>query len=801
VDFIGLVLSLMYNVSAGAAASLFAQELHRWAGEKTVRDLLLEAFYQAVKDVQNQIRTGSLRWAEGELPERIRFDKKLFAAALDDRSALRVASFDMSELAALPALQDAIVVEPEQVSNTVRVRVVGAIVEVASSRFTERVPTAHPAFEQAAMEALRRVEVGQATLAAQQREHDDRTMVELAGIKERLPERIAETEQEAGTQGKWSKPFKDVTAEDLSPEEVRAYFIGTYTKLETVRNHRATLLEGQRGTGKTTILKYVSFEAQIGEWTEEAEGGEEEFFDDPGNSIGIYCRLPQGVFDKSDLRAIEDQAHRDRVGEDRLVAHILWWTFETMKSVVKRRSLPSSGIRRLARRAGKLIAREGLGVEDGADFAELAQGIQDECVDEANRTDRYLGSLHPGGQPLAYAPQLTMQGTLVPVLRLLKQVLGIQLPFFLLLDDFDVLEGSQQETVFAVAGDREFGLVCFKYGVMTKGKKTSHAGRNRTYRPGDDFDVVHLDWVEGGLLDQYAEAAQQIGARRLEVAKWNLGLEDLFVPWPHGQSVREQIVAAMHEEWESLPAAERRTEAKSEYVSKYGNARYFQELRKRKVAERYAGVEYITEVSSGIIRQFLEMCKAILDRAYDGGWRPDSDSSISPEIQDEEIRKYSHAFFDNLNQTSGHADELLSGDLAVTSQELARLAESLSDLFYARLHYLRHGEPEIITVAVTDEVGPQARVLLDVAVRESILHEFTYPPKTASGSRVPAYMLNRRLTPRRNLSPRRMQGRIEVTSEDVLLGTRNREAFVAKFMPTPPTPGSDQETLLMGEGR
>jgi hypothetical protein len=487
------------------------------------------------------------------------------------------------------------------------------------------------------------------------------------------------------------------------------------------------------------------------------------------------------------------------VAEHRLTAHVLFWVFETLRAVAERVSVDARKTERLARRANRLIAREGDPVPVSSHWEEVIQAVQDVCEDEAMLTDRYLGSLGPGTSPIPYSPYLTFEGSLAPVLRLIRELLEADVPFFLLLDDFDVLDAYQQELVFGTAAKREFRVVCFKYGVMVGGRKTRRAGPDRTYRPGDDFDLVSLDWVEGGLLDAYTEAAREIGEKRLSLAEWQHPLDGLFADWEHGKSIQQEVRAAMDEEWDSMPEGERPTDKKSDYFSKYGNARYFQELRRRGIVERYAGLSYLIDVSSGIIRQFLEQCKLILDAAHDVGWKPDSGSPIGADLQNRVLRGYSHAFFDNINQAAGSTDDLLSGELGITSQEVANLVESLSDLFYARLHHPGHGEPEIITIAVKGELKEHPRVLLAVAVRESIVHGFSYPPKTAGGSPLPAYLLNRRLCPRRNLSPHRMQGRIEVTAEDVVLATKDRRAFVSKFMPAElvgAAPDAGQRELL-----
>src|SRR3989339_235978 len=92
---------------------------------------------------------------------------------------------------------------------------------------------------------------------------------------------------------------------------------------------------------------------------------------------------------------------------------------------------------------------------------------------------------------------------------------------FLLLDDFDVLHDWQQEALFAIAAQRMFDLICFKFGVMSEGVKIRTAGQGRTFRPGDDYDHVFLDMIERGLLRKdYPDAVTLIAAKRIKESGW-----------------------------------------------------------------------------------------------------------------------------------------------------------------------------------------------------------------------------------------------------------------------------------------
>jgi len=770
----------------GIGSRLTGEALTRWLNDTDIVKLVNQSLAQAVDEHGHGLSSHAKGLPGDPTPPQVRVDSSALLSAWGRDVEIDPGAVDFAGLA--PHVKDVVVIPGCDLPPQEHEALLARVLETASRVFRGNLPRVHPAFEQWVVNALEKLgdgvgslEEDHAALLLGQQEHNVATESRLDKILTHVaPE---EEEPEGVEEVEWRNPFEDVAGEEMNYEDVRHYFVGRHTELQTVCKEFDTVLEGQRGTGKTMILKYLSFEVQIQEWLDRRRGSAADFLTTAGNSIGVYCKLPHSVFDKSDLRSIEDVAHRSRVAEHRLTAHILFWLFETLKTVTQHVPLDGKEAERLADRANKLITIAGDSVPNSSDCSEVITGIQDVCENEAVLTDHYLASLAPSASPIRYTPYLTLEGALKPLLRLVRGFLGAEVPFFLLLDDFDVLDAYQQELIFAVAGKREFDLICFKYGVMVLGRKTHRAGPDHTYRPGDDFDWVSLDWVEGGLLSAYTEAAREIGQKRLELAGWKHTLAGLFAEWEHGKTVQEEVRAAMGQEWESIPAEKRPTQKKADYYGKYGNARYFQQLRQRGTVERYAGLDDLINVSSGIIRQFLEQCKLVVDDAHDQGWNPDDGKAISAELQNQRVRRYSRTFFDNINQAAGSGDDLLSDDLGVTSQEMATLVESLSDLFYARLHYPGHGEPEIITIAVKGEMTKPAQALLSVAVRESIVHAFSYPPKTSGGGPLPAYMLNRRLCPRRNLSARRMQGRIEMSAADVILASQDRRAIVSRFMP------------------
>jgi len=594
-------------------------------------------------------------------------------------------------------------------------------------------------------------------------------------------------------------PFASVTAEGMNADEITRLFVGHHTKLDIAEKRFGTIIEGQRGTGKSMILKYLSFPVQIRTWR--AKNQDSGAYFEEKRFIGVYCKLQQGVYDKSDLEEIPDKIKRGHIFEHRLTADICVQILETMKEVTAHLGLSNKNSNRIVSKLSRLLEVPKEWLDNADNLSEIIDVYRDVLRQEAKAVDEYLRA--EGSS--TFTPALTLSGFLYDLIALFKETLGLeQCCILMLLDDFDVLHDWQQEILFAIAAQRMFDLVCFKFGVMSEGVKTGTAGQGRTFRPGDDFDHISLDMIERGLLRKdYPDAVMLISAKRIKEAGWpsfseripaltmsverdksaisacNRVLRDLFLPWEHGIKLRQEVRSTMEKEWEE--AKKKPTKQKSDYFSKYGNARYFQKLRQMRQPERYAGYDYIVNISSGIVRQFLEICSHTISEAYKEHWNPQKGIGISAEIQNRAVLGYSRAFFENLNKGAGAHGESSALGYGVTSKDVVDLIEALCDLFYARLHSPSHREPEIITFALKDS-STYVDNLMKVCLRESVLQKFAYPPKTAGQASLPAYALNKRLVPRRGLSPLRMQGRIEMTASDIVDAIKNKKSLLDKFM-------------------
>lgn len=579
-------------------------------------------------------------------------------------------------------------------------------------------------------------------------------------------------------------PFADYSANGISADLIHHLFVERRNSLQNLRIRHDNIVEGQRGTGKTMLLRYFSAEVQASLLKEKihACGSFVGALNSERSPLGIYCLLNGGGLDRSDFQAVESD-----VRSKMLFLHLAS-LFIYSKVVSTLSSLYSAGCEVEISSALRSSIGDALRIPVDSTVSDVAFLGDVNRALKRLRDDAYehLASSLPGASATPFNPWLSLSGSVVPFLADLKNELKLREPIFLLIDDFDRLTASQQSAFFAAASARQHDVVCFKFGSMSEGIKSNTTSDGRRYSEGDDYDYVFLDWVDGGVNNekqpQYREALREISRKRIDRSGWpaSVTFENLFENWEAGDRIRAEVRTSSMGEFNSLKGALKNQTFES-FWTKQGNARYFRHLARKKIPHRYAGPSTIVEVSSGIYRQFLEVCGRIVNSAISQGWRPSEQrgNAIGVQVQDRCIREWSSGMFRNLD-SSGDLTNIGIPGVPVTSENLVNLANSLTQYFRWRL-LSESKDPEVIAISIRDQVlpGSFAKVLLDVAVRETLLQRRSvdYTNKSGDGRRLPTYQLNRRLVPHVGIGTK-IQGRYEITCEQLELAAKNPDRFL-----------------------
>jgi Cdc6-like AAA superfamily ATPase len=580
----------------------------------------------------------------------------------------------------------------------------------------------------------------------------------------------------------FDNPFDDVITNSLSPHIIPKLFVDENNFLHRVSNKIDSIVEGQRGTGKTMLLRYLSIDVVAESHTDTL--GLINHLNMQKIPTGIYTRISDSIFNRSDTKQIKSSDREEAIFLHRLSIFLISHTVKALNYFNRSLEFSKDQNRKLSKVLSRTLA--GMDLDEDASWDEIQFETEQICDSKIEEIDEHLASLLPGGTPIPFNPRLTVNVSFMSLLRNIKNILDLNVPFFLLLDDFDVLTARQQELIFSVAAVRNLELCCFKFGIMSLGQKTSLAGQDRTYRSGDDFDHITLSWIDGGLSQtssNYRKTVELIAAKRIEASNWSnkINYKTMLNSWTHGNNIRKNIKRQAKEDYDSAVGS--KPETFDSFWTKQGDMLFFRQLKKKKVEHRYAGVNDVVDLSSGIFRQFLEINSQIVSAALDSNWEPSGKKSIGVEIQNSAIREYSNNMLRTFGESGSLFSRLDSSTEDLTSREFINFTKSIIWLFQSRL-YGNTNDGEVTAISIRGDLNENklAKAILDVAFRESILQrkKNDYSAKNYSEGRLPTYYLNKRLAPIGNLGLK-MQGRIEIEASHIVDAALSPDLFKQRF--------------------
>ncbi|WP_421847256.1 metallophosphoesterase [Marinomonas sp.] len=85
--------------------------------------------------------------------------------------------------------------------------------------------------------------------------------IRLPDIKKEKEKTIIQSPQEKNIR-RWDNPFDNVASNSLSPDIIPELFVDENNSINRISKSFDSMIEGQRGTGKTMLLRYLSIEVQ-----------------------------------------------------------------------------------------------------------------------------------------------------------------------------------------------------------------------------------------------------------------------------------------------------------------------------------------------------------------------------------------------------------------------------------------------------------------------------------------------------------------------------------------------------------
>lgn len=580
---------------------------------------------------------------------------------------------------------------------------------------------------------------------------------------------------------------------DVPAETIVDLFIGDHTQLDNVSERKHTFIWGPRGSGKSFMLRYLEPQCRFIE-----HGSPQDFFESEQPFIGIYTPCKKGEIDKTELDLLEERATQV-ISEHLLNLTVAEEALSTLSKQFPDEFFDSESLVR--------FSNEVVGYFDSASIAASKEQastqydreenpllwLRELFTSEKRQITHYLQELALNSDARYTGATSGYHDFLLPMMSSIQDLVGRRdVPIYIFLDDAFHLFEEQQEVLNTWIANRDQGILCVKVSSSRERYETFRTTGQGMIELTHDYTEIDFEKLYTNETQEYAKKVRDIVEKRLEFSDVpTKDAKEFLPPNEFEQNRLEEIKDELKDEWydEDEPGTQ------SDYVSRYANARLFQELAQGKTQKKYAGFDTIVHISSGVIRSFLEPCQLMVNEVKSKGTPIEEIDCIPSTTQHEILKRSSEEF---LEQAPEKIAKNLTQEEMKHLEDVQTLARSLGKLFYERLHDPESREPRLFSFTVSGEIPDDSDLdeVLDIGCRIRYFNKRTYSTKDGGG-REDWYILNRRLTPIFKLDPSGFQGRITLSPELLEIGCEDPKEFVRQRLGI----DEDQEPLrsFMGE--
>ena len=536
-----------------------------------------------------------------------------------------------------------------------------------------------------------------------------------------------------------ANPFEFEAAIRFTPDEMVDYFIDNHNFARFVSSQRNVFLLGDRGTGKTMILRYYSLPVQVCR-AKRATPNLNNF--DLTSLIGIYIPCRNTSFAKPEPDLFGPVMGR-AMSEHFMIVAMINALAESLRAVPN-----------LVTASEELLLRQNIGFVLQWDLppgVPIFQALQCAAMRESIQSQQTLNRRVPNSY---YENAVTFATALLPLVQLLTDgVEGLKSSHFsFMFDDAESLSDMQNATLNTWIASRDTSRISFKVATSLVEQKSLLTLSQGELLERHDFIRVEMEQDFQNTEASFHKLAQDIVERRLEKTDINRTAHEFF---PINSEMEKDLEKA--KEQAKLDAKQKMPQGTSkqiqDYVYKYSRAYYFRARSPRANRPPYSGFDLIVHTSTGVIRYLLEPCYEMYDEAKSRLKNPQEQiAEIPSAIQTERLEVLSKRRWEWIKQGFNNS---VRGCTREDATKIANLLDNLATHFLHRLQN-HNSEPRAITFTISAkdsfEKTEELLRLLEVARRAQILFRRTSSGKD-DGKREDYYTFDRLLWIDRGLDP------------------------------------------------
>ena len=541
-----------------------------------------------------------------------------------------------------------------------------------------------------------------------------------------------------------NNPFEYEAANNLSTEQIVEYFVDDFNYSRFLQSRRNVFVVGDRGSGKTMALLFSSYRVQ----NVVAKRSKKPF---SLARVGIYVPCNTPLTYKPEFELLTEYLS-SVLSEHLFVLSIAHAIVDTVSKIPA--CLEGIDENRFHAEASTVFGATldmQFSVFDSIRFFLEAQIRDTQRRAHSQNLDEY------------HQDTFSFASLVMPMLGLLQRNVPAlkESHYNLLIDDAHALNAIQQRALNSWIAFRDRSLYSFKIAttrVTAGARQTTSEG---SILEGHDYTRIDLERSLHNPRTGFYRLAKKIISRRLLDAGIIASPSDFF---PANDLMLQDLKRA-RSEVRKIAISKfgiEKTKSINDYVYKNARAHYFRSRPSKANRPAYSGFETLVYISTGVVRNLLEPCYWMYDRAV-SALEDHTIKSIDPTIQSEVILERSNKAWQLLKERLPSAIEGCSTE---QGEQAYRLFDALAVHFRQRLRGTG-AEPSANSFTISQkssETMQHLLPLLNILQNAQMLYVRTGPAKD-EGRREEYYVPNRILWPDRGLDPHGQHARVSLTAD------------------------------------
>ncbi|UOE49158.1 hypothetical protein MTO98_32710 [Mucilaginibacter sp. SMC90] len=591
-------------------------------------------------------------------------------------------------------------------------------------------------------------------------------------------------------------PFEVNTPEGISAKEVYELFVDVFTDFYQVPEIGHTFLNGPRGSGKSMMFRYMMPDCQ--KIDKNCSLSELEYF-------SLYAPIKLTDINYPELDRLKDSSNTF-FNEHLLTTYVASKCFNNILQYREDIDCCLEEIERFYNEtflwyvdiSGQNIDSYKVKLTSSAEYIEKIVKILDEIFLKCKTYCKKVG-LSPA-VPLEYnGPLCNYLDFLYPLLMELKKLafFPADKPIFILVDDAGYLNETQTRILNTWVSYRTSKDISIKISTQLDYKSLKTV-TNKTIDSPHDYSQVNIATVYTTSNNNYYKRIERIVSKRIEkYLEKKIDPVDFF-PFDADQDKEIEAIKANLKLDYSNPD---KAYAGGDAARRYATSEFVKKLKGSRAGSHfnYAGFDNLVDISSGIIRHFLEPATRMFSNHISRNEVKVADINFIPVIiQDTIIKEYSSSFLENefqkVIEEHGHKGE---NERLSKADKLYNLIIGLGQMFH-RIFVSDRAERIVFSVALNDNPDNELKEIIELAEHYGYLHKSSIGNKQGTG-RCRLYILSRTLSPYFKLDPAGFKGYKFMNSSLLKISLTDPARFEREANKTLSNGGEDPQLSLLTE--